>query len=335
MGKDAPDDLHIISKIIGNQRLCRRAHVCQYHTMEVTRQRICDIRGRAAGVCAHTVIEQYGPMPAVDEHRARVRDLIGSRPLSARSVLASALLGADQPRLSVGVLVAVAELFGISAGAARTCLWRMVSAGELTSDDGSYALAGRLLERRQRVDEASRTDDAVMRRWNGTWELAVVSMDRRPAADRLELRKAATALHLAELREGVWMRPDNLDPQRLPTSRGVLDQQCTHFHNAATDVTADTIRSLFSLDAWADDAIRLIEAMNEELDPVERDDVSETVTYQFALSVAVVRHLQLDPQLPVELIPDHWPGQQLRRTYRRLDGALKQRMDDVLRQSAR
>jgi phenylacetic acid degradation operon negative regulatory protein len=229
----------------------------------------------------------------------------------------------------------VAELFGISAGAARTCLWRMVSAGELTSDDGSYALAGRLLERRQRVDEASRTDDAVMRRWNGTWELAVVSMDRRPAADRLELRKAATALHLAELREGVWMRPDNLDPQRLPTSRGVLDQQCTHFHNAATDVTADTIRSLFSLDAWADDAIRLIEAMNEELDPVERDDVSETVTYQFALSVAVVRHLQLDPQLPVELIPDDWPGQQLRRTYRRLDGALKQRMDDVFRQSAR
>ncbi|MGH3554092.1 MAG: PaaX family transcriptional regulator C-terminal domain-containing protein, partial [Mycobacterium sp.] len=83
--------------------------------------------------------------PAGDE---RLSDRIGNRPLSARSVLATALLGADQPRLAVGQLVAMASLFGISAGAARTCLWRMVSNGELASDNGTYALAGHLLERR-------------------------------------------------------------------------------------------------------------------------------------------------------------------------------------------
>jgi phenylacetic acid degradation operon negative regulatory protein len=272
----------------------------------------------------------------LDERRARVSDLIGDRPLSARSVLASALLGADQPRLMVGQLVAVASLFGISAGAARTCLWRMVSTGELTSDNGSYALAGRLLERRERVDEASRIDDAAAPRWDGTWELAVVSLERRSAADRLELRKAAMALHLAELREGVWIRPDNLDPQRLPTSRAVLDQQCTHFHGAATDITADTMRSLFSLDAWAYDAERLIEAMNDELDTgsAGRDDTTESITHQFALSIAVVRHLQLDPLLPVELIPSEWPGHILRSTYRRFDDAFKRRLNSVFRQSS-
>ena len=155
--------------------------------------------------------------------RSDVADLVGDRTLSARSVLATALLGAPQPHLTVGELVAMASLFGISDGAARTCLWRMVSNGELTSGEGTYALAGGLLERRQRVDEASRT--AATRPWDGTWELAVVSLDRRSAADRLALRKAATALHLAELREGVWIRPDNLDPDRLPTLRTVLDLQ--------------------------------------------------------------------------------------------------------------
>jgi phenylacetic acid degradation operon negative regulatory protein len=272
----------------------------------------------------------------LDERRARVSDLIGDRPLSARSVLASALLGADQPRLMVGQLVAVASLFGISAGAARTCLWRMVSTGELISDNGSYALAGRLLERRERVDEASKIDDAAAPRWDGTWELAVVSLERRSAADRLELRKAAMALHLAELREGVWIRPDNLDPQRLPTSRAVLDQQCTHFHSAATDITADTMRSLFSLDAWAYDAERLIEAMNDELDTgsAGRDDPTESITHQFALSIAVVRHLQRDPLLPVELIPSEWPGHTLRSTYRRFDDAFKRRLNSVFRQSS-
>jgi phenylacetic acid degradation operon negative regulatory protein len=254
--------------------------------------------------------------------RSRVSDLIGDRPLSARSVLASALLGSDGGRLTVGQLVAVASLFGISDGAARTCLWRMVSNGELTGDGGSYTLAGRqLLERLQRYDEASRVDEDAAPGWDGTWELAIVSLDRRSAADRLELRKAAVALHLAELREGVWIRPDNLDPQRLPSSRAVLDRQCTHFHGAATDITADKMRSLFSLDQWADDARVLIEAMNDALGT--SDDSAERITYEFALSIAVVRHLQLDPWLPVELIPDRWPGGALRSTYRGFDDAFK------------
>ncbi len=259
--------------------------------------------------------------------RSRVRELLGDRPLSARSVLASALLGSDEARLTVAKLVAVASLFGISDGAARTCLWRMVSNGELTADDGSYALAGRLLERRQRVDEAHRIDDVTG--WDGTWELAIVSVERRTAADRLELRKAALALHLADFRDGVWIRPDNLDPQRLSTSRAVLDRQCTHFHGAATDITADKMRSLFALDGWADDARALIDAMETALTSNQHDDSAESFTYEFALSIAVVRHLQRDPQLPAELVEDHWPGNALRHTYRLFDEAFKKRMNRV------
>jgi phenylacetic acid degradation operon negative regulatory protein len=255
-----------------------------------------------------------------------VTELIDGRPLSARSVLASALLGADEPHLSVGELVAFASLFGISEGATRTCLWRMASNGELTADNGSYALTGRLLERRERVDEASRIDDVPAHEWDGTWELAVVSVDRRPAADRLELRRAATALHLAELREGVWIRPDNLDPHRLPTSRAVLDEQCTHFHHATTDITASTMRSVFSLDDWADTARWLVAAMDDD-----HGDGTENFRQQFALSVAVVRHLQLDPMLPSQLVPADWPGGQVRSSYRRFDAAFKRRMNDAFR----
>ncbi|MDP7723290.1 PaaX family transcriptional regulator C-terminal domain-containing protein [Mycobacterium sp. TY814] len=264
-------------------------------------------------------------MPATSG--SRVRELIGDRPLSARSVLASALLGSDGAQLPVANLVALASLFGISDGAARTCLWRMVSNGELSADDGTYALAGRLADRRQRVDEAYRIDDAA--EWDGTWELAIVSVERRTAADRLDLRKAAMALHLADFREGVWIRPDNLDPQRLSASRAVLDRQCTHFHGAATSITAEKMRSLFALDGWADDARVLIDAMEADLTGDARDDSAESFTYQFALSIAVVRHLQLDPLLPAELVEDHWPGNALRGTYRRFDTAFKARMNAV------
>jgi phenylacetic acid degradation operon negative regulatory protein len=260
--------------------------------------------------------------------RAGVADLIGDRTLSARSVLASALLGADEPHLTVGELVAIGSLFGISDGATRTCLWRMVSNGELVSDDGTYALAGPLLERRQRVDEAAHVDGTAALPWDGTWELAVVSLERRSAVDRLALRKAASALHLAELREGVWIRPDNLDAERLPTSRTVLDRQCVHFHGAATDIDRDIVTSLFGLEDWAADARRLAAAMHEALG---EDDAMADFTYQFALSITVVRHLQLDPLMPDEFVPLDWPGDDLRALYHRFDELFKRRLNAAFR----
>ena len=114
----------------------------------------------------------------------------------------------------------------------------------------------------------------------------------------------------------------------------MLDQQCTHFHGAATDITAGTMQSLFCLDAWAEDARTLIDAMVDELDATESGtDTTERFTYRFALSIAVVRHLQLDPLLPDELIPDRWPGRALRTTYRRFDDAFKKRMNNAFRHS--
>lgn len=257
-----------------------------------------------------------------DGRRAPVADLVaGTRPLTARSVLASALLGARGSRLPVAGLIAVADLFGISAGAVRTCLWRMVSDGELTTDDSTYALAGHLLERRRRVDEAVDPEHGRTRPWGGTWELAIVSRDRRSAADRLALRRAATALHLAELREGVWTRPDNLDPDRLPGPRAVLDRQCAGFRGAACDLPADAVRSLFGLDAWVHDARRLTTAMDGELAAPDG-----SAAYLFLLSIAVMRHLQLDPVLPAALMDGDPSADDLRRTYRRFDEVFNRRI---------
>jgi phenylacetic acid degradation operon negative regulatory protein len=108
-----------------------------------------------------------------------------------------------------------------------------------------------------------------------------------------------------------------------------LDRQCVHFHGAATDVTTEFARSLFNLDDWAVDARRLTRAMRDELavEAMHADDFP----YQFALSIAAVRHLQLDPLLPAELVPDEWPGHDLRTTYRRFDEVLKTRLNNAFR----
>src|SRR5688572_19022418 len=77
-------------------------------------------------------------------------------PLTARSVLASVLLGTDPPWLPTPLLVRTAELFGISIGTARTALSRMVAAGEAEPEGRGYRLVGRLAERRDRQDASRR-----------------------------------------------------------------------------------------------------------------------------------------------------------------------------------
>jgi len=266
--------------------------------------------------------QKHAPNAAVAARRARISDLIGTiRPLTARSVLATALLGASEPRLQVSELISAASLFGIGSGATRTCLSRMAANGELVSDNGSYALSGHLIERRGRIDEAARRTESVSRQWDGSWDISVVLLERRAAVDRLELRKAAKALHLAEIREGVWTRPANLDPERVPKLRAVLDEQCVHFRGARSDITVEGARSLFSIEEWSRDAKRLIRAMEDEIDASRAavDDTKAMLTYQFVLSIAAVRHLQLDPLLPPALLPADWPAATLRSTYRRLD----------------
>jgi phenylacetic acid degradation operon negative regulatory protein len=232
-----------------------------------------------------------------------------TRPLTARSIVASTLLGVRPPRLPARALVASGRLFGIAEGTIRTALSRMVAAGELVVVDGRYELAGRFLVRRERQDESRA---GLARPWAGGWELAVVDAERRAPADRAALRDAMRALRLAELREGVWLRPDNLDPARLPEARAVVDAQCTSMTAEAEPALA---ARLWDLDSWTHRARELAEAIAA--------DGFDDLAASFMLSAAVLRQLQADPLLPNELLPHDWPGTRLREAYEGYDVAFK------------
>ncbi|MFE2583400.1 PaaX domain-containing protein, C- domain protein, partial [Streptomyces sp. NPDC059378] len=129
------------------------------------------------------------------------------RPLSARSVVLSLLLGAHPPELPVRDLVSAVEPFGVGGSTLRAALSRMVAAGDLRRTDAVYGLSDRLLSRQRRQDEAVQPRT---RAWHGDWEMVVITATGRGPAERADLRTRLTALRLAELREGVWLRPANL-----------------------------------------------------------------------------------------------------------------------------
>ena len=220
------------------------------------------------------------------------------RPLSARSVVLSLLLGVHPAELSAAALVRAGELFDVPETTLRAAVSRMVSAGDLVRDGSTYTLSERLLNRQRRQDESLRIDQVD---WDGGWEQVVITSSGRSASDRAELRSTLAALRLAELREGVWLRPANL-ARPLPAWPADL---ITTFTVTPSEEPSELSRRLWDVDGRAAHGRGLLEEM---ADP-------DTARAALTLNAAVVRHLLADPALPRELLPADWPSDALRTAY--------------------
>ena len=221
------------------------------------------------------------------------------RALSARSTLLSLVLGAPDARMSPAELARAGTYFDIPASTVRAALTRSVAAGDLRREEGDYVLGERLVARQRHQDEA--VLDAE-RAWSGEWELVTVVATGRPGAERAALRDRLTDLRLAELREGVWMRPANL---RRPLDLAPFDGQVEILAATPRDDPRDLAERLWDLPGWA-------RRGEELLDRLARTTSAPT---RLARAAQLVRQLAADPLLPSELLPGDWPGARLRAGY--------------------
>jgi phenylacetic acid degradation operon negative regulatory protein len=233
--------------------------------------------------------------------------------MTARSVLASALLGEEPPELPVAHLIHLAGLFGINENRARVALSRMARNGEVATDgSGHYRLTGHLLERQGRQTVSRRGET---RYWRGTWRMVVVTTSGLAAEDRSARRKRLSRARLAEQREGVWLRPDNIALVPDPAD----DPEVDVFTVTPDRDPAQLAHTLWDLDRWSKLAGGLLDQLDGRT-PVGPEDLAPG----FVLSASVLRHLQADPLLPAELLPSGWPGPSLRHAYEEWDRRYRQ-----------
>jgi phenylacetic acid degradation operon negative regulatory protein len=203
----------------------------------------------------------------------------------------------------------------------------MVAAGELsTAGDGRYELIGHLRTRQARQDQSRA--GLTNADWDGSWEMAAVTAESRSPSERNELRLAMGRLRLAELREGLWLRPANLPADRLADDRSAIEQWVTNF-TGAPDQPKLIASRLWDLDQWSKHAHELLNDVTTGATELRRaatsDDTDGGLGHWFTINAAVLRHLQADPLLPSELLPRNWPGQRLRDRYERFDTLFVQR----------
>ena len=220
------------------------------------------------------------------------------KPLPARSVVLSMLLGSHPDRMSPAQLTRVGEHFGIPASTLRVALTRAVAAGDLRREDSDYVLGERLIVRQRRQDEG--VEDAETP-WDGDWEMAVVVVAGRSGPERAALRDQLSSSRLGELREGVWTRPANL--RRAPAY--AHDPVLSCFRARPEEDPATLAARLWDLDAWVKEGEVLLDQLESTTEPALR----------LAVAAHIVRHLTADPLLPSQLLPDRWPGPALRSAY--------------------
>ena len=176
-------------------------------------------------------------------------DSVLDRPLSTRSVIASLLLGRRPP---------------VRAGPRPGALVRAVRhrardrpGGAAPDDRGRRARTARraamrssgTLARRQEEQQASLRP--ATRRWDGTWRLAIAGgHDARPAPVRADMRVALRRARMAEWREGVWIRPANIDV--------IEDPRCAWLDARPEGDPVALARRLFAPAQWSRTATALI-----------------------------------------------------------------------------
>jgi phenylacetic acid degradation operon negative regulatory protein len=229
--------------------------------------------------------------------------------MTARSVVLSVLLGAHPAWATAAELLRLTADFGIKETALRVALTRMVSAGDLVRSDDGYRLSERLLARQRRQDAALAP---LTREWDGTWLTVVVTGVGADARDRAGLRTTLQHSRFGELREGVWLRPDNL-AEEMPSA---LLARVRLLH-ARDEAPGELARQLWDLPQWARTGHRLLREMRSVTG----------IPGRFPAVAAMVRHLLTDPVLPAELLPADWPGDDLRSAYVEFAAELVTRRD--------
>jgi phenylacetic acid degradation operon negative regulatory protein len=217
--------------------------------------------------------------------------------------MASLLLGRTPPEATARDLVRWCALFGVSEGTARVALHRMVVKGELIGSDGSYRLSGRLERRR---GEQEQSLEPRTKAWEGLWITAVLTAERSGPRDRAQRRDRLRRGRYAELREGIWIRPDNLE---RPVLTGV------QWWRASPEVEPVPLAArLFRLRAWQRRGVQLLDRVERATAALAHGD-DGLVADAFVTGALTLRHIHSDPLLPKPLLPREWPATELRDAY--------------------
>jgi phenylacetic acid degradation operon negative regulatory protein len=256
-----------------------------------------------------------------------------------------------------GSLIELLGLFGLSAQAVRSTLSRMSNKGWLKSRKSGrhsfYSLTPKCIELLE--EGAKRIFQPRSDPWDGRWHLLTYSIPESKRSLRRRLRRRLLWLGFGALHQGTWISPRNLGVE-VEQAVDALDIRpyvelfaAEHRGFASDEEIVARCWNLEQLNAYYADFIARYDPPFQEHLAQQRTGESLDFQVCFVQRFMLVHEYRsspyLDPNLPLELLPDYWLGGRAAQLFQQYHDLLTERaeafVDSVLvkaperRQSAR
>jgi phenylacetic acid degradation operon negative regulatory protein len=244
-----------------------------------------------------------------------------SRPVTRPNSFIFTLYGDMVHRLAgdgslwIGALVRLMASFGVSAPAVRQAVSRMSRQGWLAARrQGNRACYVVTARGRRRIEELSPRIYGPVIEWDGRWRLLTYAIGERHRKRREQLRKELAALGWATLSPSTWISPSDTLAAAREAARSTLTLETVHlFSSEYRGPLSD--RELLErcwnvpqiASAYSQFIARYGPRLQRERDRGDLTDEAALVE-RLWLVHDYRKFAYLDPGLPSELLPAHWPG---------------------------
>jgi phenylacetic acid degradation operon negative regulatory protein len=230
--------------------------------------------------------------------------------LTARELVVDFLSNRAPHEMAVRIIVDSAAALGFSEQSIRMALTRLAEEGTAVNvGRGRYRLAPSGDAMRVEVRKW-RTLPQQLRPWDGAW-LAIYDSEVR-RSERAAMRRHERAMRLRGFREliaGLSVRPANIRDS-VPELRAQLhalglhrDAMVAELRELDRDANERAVR-LWDVDSLRESYAHLMRAISTSTRRVERIGLDAAAAETMVLGRDVIRHINLDPLLPEELMPD-------------------------------
>ncbi len=217
--------------------------------------------------------------------------------------------------LWIGALITLMSSFGVSAPAVRQAASRMARQGWLVARrEGNRAFYSVTERGRRRIEELTPRIYGPVIEWDGRWRLLTYAIGEAHRQRRERLRKELSALGWAALSPSTWISPSDTlvaarDAARATRTLDAVNLFTSEYRGPLSD--RELLERCWNVAEIAS-AYRAFLARYEPhvRRERERNDLTdeEALVERLWLVHDYRKFVYLDPGLPSELLPAHWPG---------------------------
>ncbi|MBV8491107.1 MAG: GntR family transcriptional regulator [Candidatus Eremiobacteraeota bacterium] len=232
--------------------------------------------------------------------------------------------------LGVRALIQLMAAFGVSEAAVRQALSRMARQGWLdTTKRGNRAYYAVTSRGRRRIEELSPRIYGPVVEWDGLWRVLSYTIDEGHRERRDRLRKELSVLGWAPLAASTWISPaDSLRAARAAAEgagvAGAVHFFAAEYRGPLSD--RELLHACWDIEAIAAAYRDFIERYEPRVARIRSADGAIDEERAFVDRLWLVHDYRkfayLDPGLPSELLPAHWPGTRAAALFREYHAAL-------------